>query len=53
MSEVKIMCTYIKLVPVQQLVEHPKNTNKHLEKQMEMLGKIMLAQMHKFYGGRK
>lgn len=44
MSEVKIMCTYTKLVPVQQLVEHPKNPNKHPEKQIEMLGKIMLAQ---------
>lgn len=44
MSEVKIMCTYTKLVPIQQLVEHPKNPNKHPDKQLELLAKVIIAQ---------
>lgn len=44
MDDVKIMCTYTRMAPVYELVEHPKNPNKHPDRQIELLGKIILAQ---------
>lgn len=40
----KINCTYQKLVPVSQLVRHPQNANKHPEKQIQLLAKILKYQ---------
>ncbi len=45
--EEKFECAYKKLVDIDTLVENPKNNNKHPEKQIEMLAKII-----KFQGQR-
>lgn len=39
-----INCSYQKMVPVSQLVRHPKNANQHPQKQIEMLAKILKYQ---------
>jgi len=39
-----INCSFQKLVPIAQLIEHPSNANKHGEKQISMLAKIMQYQ---------
>ncbi len=44
MSEIKICCTYSDLVNINELVEHPKNPNRHPDKQISMLAKIIEAQ---------
>lgn len=36
-----INCAHQKMMPIEQLVEHPSNANRHPEKQIEMLAKIM------------
>jgi DNA modification methylase len=41
---VGVNCSYQKLVPVSQLVAHPANANKHPQRQIEMLAKIMKYQ---------
>ena len=40
----KIKCSYKKLVPVDKLNPHPQNPNKHPEKQIKLLAKIISAQ---------
>jgi ParB-like chromosome segregation protein Spo0J len=40
----KINCSYTKLVPVEELVKHPKNPNKHPSGQIELLAKIIKTQ---------
>lgn len=40
----KVNCSYTKLVPVEELVKHPKNPNTHTPKQIELLAKIIKAQ---------
>ena len=40
----KINCSYTKLVPVEELVKHPKNPNTHTSKQIELLAKIIKSQ---------
>lgn len=40
----EINCSYQKLVPIESLVSHPANANKHGDKQIEMLAKIMKYQ---------
>lgn len=44
MSEVKILCSYSEMVKIEKLVEHPKNPNKHPERQIVLLSKIIEAQ---------
>ena len=44
MHDIKIMCAYDELVPIEKMVENPKNPNKHPEKQIEILAKIIKAQ---------
>lgn len=43
-TDIKILCTYDKLEPVEKLVENPKNPNRHPEKQIALLAKIIKAQ---------
>jgi len=40
----KIKCSYTKLMPVEELVKHPKNPNTHTPKQIELLAKIIKLQ---------
>ena len=40
----KINCSYTKLVPVEELVKHPKNPNTHTSKQIDLLAKIIKSQ---------
>jgi ParB-like chromosome segregation protein Spo0J len=40
----KIQCAYTELVDVDKLVAHPKNYNKHPDRQIEMLAKILTYQ---------
>ncbi len=42
--EEKFQCAYTELVDIDNLVENPKNNNKHPEKQIEMLAKIIKYQ---------
>lgn len=42
--EEKFKCAYTELVDIDTLVENPKNNNKHPEKQIEMLAKIIKYQ---------
>ena len=44
MADIKICCSHSKMVNIHELVEHPKNPNKHPAKQLEMLAKIIEAQ---------
>lgn len=44
MSDVKIMCSYDKLVDPAELIANPKNPNRHPEKQIEILGKLIKSQ---------
>lgn len=44
MEKVKILCTFAKLVPIEKLVEHPRNPNRHPDKQLELLAKVIQAQ---------
>lgn len=37
----KIKCTYSELIDLTELVPHPRNTNKHPEKQIEVLAKLI------------
>jgi ParB-like chromosome segregation protein Spo0J len=39
----KVECAFGKLVPLDSLVPHPRNPNKHPEKQLELLAKIIRA----------
>lgn len=41
MADVKICCSYTELVNTDKLVAHPKNPNKHPERQIIILGKII------------
>ena len=43
-NDIKILCTYDKLEPPEKLVENPKNPNRHPEKQIALLAKIIKAQ---------
>ncbi len=43
-TDIKILCTYDKMEPVEKLVENPKNPNRHPEKQIALLAKIIKAQ---------
>ena len=40
-SNAKYKCSYDKLVDIDQLVENPRNPNKHPDKQIDMLSKII------------
>jgi ParB-like chromosome segregation protein Spo0J len=40
----EINCSHQKLVPIEQLIAHPSNANKHSKRQVEMLAKIMKYQ---------
>jgi hypothetical protein len=40
-SEIKIHCSYDKLVKIEDLIPHPKNPNRHHETQIERLAKII------------
>lgn len=44
MEKVKILCTFAKMVPIEKLVEHPRNPNRHPDKQLELLAKVIQAQ---------
>ena len=44
MSDIKIMCSYGKLVDPYELIENPKNPNRHPEKQIEILAKLIKSQ---------
>nr|DAY74271.1 MAG TPA: ParB protein [Caudoviricetes sp.] len=44
MENIKILCSYTQLVQIEKLVENPKNPNKHPEKQIVLLSKIIMAQ---------
>lgn len=44
MEKVKILCTFAKLVPIEKLVEHPRNPNRHPDKQLELLAKVIQVQ---------
>ena len=44
MSDIKIMCSYDKLVDPYELIENPKNPNRHPEKQIEILAKLIKSQ---------
>lgn len=37
----EIKCSYEKLIPISQLIPHPKNSNKHPDRQIELLAKIL------------
>ena len=37
----KINCSYTKLVPIEELVKHPKNPNTHTPRQIDLLAKII------------
>lgn len=41
MDKIKIMCSYAKLVDPGELIENPKNPNRHPERQIIILGKII------------
>lgn len=41
MSDIKICCSYTELVNVEKLVEHPKNPNRHPERQIILLSRII------------
>jgi DNA modification methylase len=41
MSDIKVKCTYTKMVPISELRPHPKNRNKHSDAQIERLSKII------------
>jgi ParB-like chromosome segregation protein Spo0J len=43
-SGVKVFCAYDKLVDLTKLVPNPRNPNKHPEKQVELLAKIIMNQ---------
>ena len=49
MADVKICCSYTELVNTDKLVAHPKNPNKHPERQIIILGKIMIAKIWILY----
>jgi ParB-like chromosome segregation protein Spo0J len=40
---IEIKCNYTKLVPIETLVEHPRNRNRHSIEQIERLAKIIKA----------
>lgn len=44
MSDIKIMCSYDKLVDTYELIENPRNPNRHPEKQIEILAKLIKSQ---------
>lgn len=44
MESIKILCTCTEMVSVDKLVEHPRNPNKHGEKQIVLLAKIIKNQ---------
>lgn len=44
MSDIKIMCSYDKLVDPYELIENPKNPNRHPDKQIEILAKLIKSQ---------
>ena len=44
MSDIKIMCSYDNLVDPYELIENPKNPNRHPEKQIEILAKLIKSQ---------
>lgn len=44
MSEMKVFCSHSEMVPLERLVPNPRNPNKHPDKQIELLAKIMRAQ---------
>ena len=44
LSGVKVHCTFEKAVDVVDLVEHPRNPNKHSDKQIALLAKIIRNQ---------
>ena len=44
MTDIKIMCAYDKMVDVVELVPNPRNPNKHPEKQIILLAKLIEKQ---------
>ena len=42
MSEIKVFCCYDKMVDIAELIENPRNPNKHPEEQLKIL--IVLKQ---------
>ena len=43
-EEIKIYCSYTELVDIEAVIENPRNPNKHPEKQIKMLSKIIKNQ---------
>ena len=43
-EEIKIYCSYTELVDIEAVIENPRNPNKHPEKQIKMLAKIIKNQ---------
>lgn len=41
MAEMKVKCLYDKLIPIDELIPHPKNRNKHPKEQIDRLAKIL------------
>ena len=43
-TEIKVHCSHTELVDIVKLVEHPNNPNKHNERQIKLLARIIQAQ---------
>lgn len=41
MKEIKINCSYVKVVKIKELIPHPQNPNQHTEKQVKILAKLI------------
>ena len=41
MSEIKVFCCYDKMVDIAELIENPRNPNKHPEEQLKILAKVI------------
>lgn len=44
MIQVDVHCAYTEMMPIERIVPNPKNPNKHPDKQIELLAKIIEAQ---------
>ena len=42
-KKVKIYCAYSELIPLDNLILNPRNTNKHPEKQIKVLAKLFIS----------
>jgi len=43
-TEIKVHCSHTELVDIVKLVEHPNNPNKHNERQIKLLARVIQAQ---------